>query len=106
MTDYGPPFRIGGDKPGGVLKVKRGGTGGAGSSGNSKPRFYTPNACRRVSKAAKGSHHGGRVLPPDERGKAIWDPRDPFIIDFQKAHPRVEAGWRKSLSQRLDEAFA
>jgi hypothetical protein len=87
MTDFGPPIRIGGDKPGRTLKRKRGGIGKISNSGQHAKRARSPG---RAIRDPKNSKH----LPWPSRGKPIWDPRDPFIIAYRKAHPVVEAAWR------------
>ena len=63
---------------GGLLKIKRGGTGKIGSSGNAARRVRSPGRALR--------DHKGKHLPWPPRGKAIWNPRDPFIIAYRKEH--------------------
>lgn len=88
MTDsFGPPIRIGGDKPGRVLKRRRGGVGKISNSGTVPKRFHTP------VRAVRDVH--GKHLPWPPRGKIIWDPLDPFLIAYREAHPVVRAAWRK-----------
>lgn len=84
--DYGPPIQL---RPGNgrVLKIKRGGTGKISNSGNEKKRVRPPVIAIRDPKS-------GKHLPWPPRGKPVWDPRDPFIIAYRKAHPVVEAAWR------------
>jgi hypothetical protein len=86
-VDFGPPIRIGGSKPGGVIKIKRGGMTRNANSGTAPKRFYTPG------RAIRNVHGVHQPWPP--RGKPIWDPLDPFIIEYQKTHPVVRAAWRK-----------
>lgn len=95
-VDYGPPIRIGGSKPGGIIKIRRGGATRNGNSGTAPKRFHTPvRAIREAKGSKKGRHYGGKILPWPSRGKPIWDPRDSFIIEYRKTHPVVEAAWRK-----------
>ncbi len=84
MIDYGPPIRLGGDKPGGVIKIKRGGSGKTGNSGSAR-RLRAPVKGLRDFKKP-GKHGGGTLLPKPPDGPAIWDPRDPFIIEYRKSH--------------------
>jgi hypothetical protein len=77
MTDFGPPVRLG-KGPGGVLKIKRGGTGKQGNSGSAAKRFHLPPRQARPAS-----------------GPVIWDPLDPVIVAYRQAHPRVEAAWRR-----------
>lgn len=91
MIDYGPPIRIGGDKPGGVIKIKRGGMTRNGNSGTA------PKRCRTPVRAIRDVH--GKHLPWPSRGKIIWDPLDPFIIEYRRTHPVVEAAWRRYSSR-------
>lgn len=90
MPDFGPPFEIPSSSfvhGTGVIRVRRGGPNANSNSGSARPRFYTPNRATRVSKSNKsGTHHGGAIQPPVPRAPAIWNPRDPFIVEFQKAH--------------------
>lgn len=83
--DYGPPIRLRPGK-GSVLKIKRGGTGKISNSGTEKKRVRPPVIALRDK--------NGKHLPKPERGAVIWDPRDPFIVEYRKEHPVVEAAWR------------
>jgi hypothetical protein len=67
--------------PGGVTKIKRGGTGKISNSGNEKKRTRPPVVALRDPKS-------GKHLPWPPRGAPIWDPRDPFIIAY-RAQTRV-----------------
>lgn len=93
VLSYGPPIRLG-DGPGGVIKVKRGGTGKISNSGNAPKRFYTAVKGLRHGKKP-GKPGGGTLLPKPPASPPIWGPRDPFIIAYQQAHPRIEAAWRR-----------
>lgn len=84
--DFGPPIRIGGDKPGGVIKIKRGGMTRNGNSGTAPKRFRSPG------RALRDVH--GKHLPWPPRGNTIWDPLDPFIIEYRRTHPIIQAAWR------------
>ena len=33
-------------------------------------------------------------MPKPPQSKPIWDPTDPFIVEYQRTHPHVEAAWR------------
>ena len=73
MTDYGPPIPLRKGK-GGILKIKRGGTGKVSNSGNAAGRFRVPGRALRDVKT-------GRQLPWPPRGAPIWNPADPFFIE-------------------------
>jgi len=65
------------------------------AASRSSRRFHTPNRAIRDPRRNKHQTYDGNVvLPWPDRGPAIWNPRDPFIIAFREAHPRVEAAWR------------
>lgn len=58
------------------------------SSGNAPRRFRAPGAhLRNFKKASKFGVNEFQQLPKPPRSPAIWDPRDPFIIEYRKAHP-------------------
>jgi hypothetical protein len=60
-------------------------------------RFHTPNrAIRDPHKNKHQTYDGNVILPWPPRGKAIWDPRDPFIIAYQAAHVAPVAPWRSN----------
>ena len=68
--------------PPATQKIKRGGTGKISNSGNAPKRFH--NAVRAI-RNVQGQH-----MPwPARNSKAIWDPRDPFIIEYRKSHARA-----------------
>lgn len=72
MIDYGAPVDIGGDKKGGTIRIKRGGTGKIGNSGNAPKRFRIPGRQNRdYKKRAKGSGNEFRQVPWPDRGKVI-----------------------------------
>jgi hypothetical protein len=89
--DYGPPVCLSGNKPGGIIKLKRGGATRNGNSGTAPKRFYTP------VRALRDVH--GKHLPWPPRGNIIWDPRDPIIVAYRKAHPVISAAWRRYSSR-------
>ena len=107
MIDFGPPINIG-TGPGGVIKIKRGGGTRAGNSGGGQRRIRQPVFARRDFH--KPSKHGDyRHLPKPPDTPVIWNPTDPFIIQFQHSHQRPQAAWRtnpgyarvKRVSKRL-----
>ena len=81
VIDYGPPLPLRKGK-GGALKIKRGGTGKVSNSGNAAGRFHAPVRALRDPKT-------GRHLPQPPRGKPIWDPTDPFIVEYRREHPPI-----------------
>jgi hypothetical protein len=67
------------------------------AASRSNRRFHTPNRAIRDPRRNKHQTYDGNViLPWPDRGAAIWDPRDPFIVAFRAEHPRAEAAWRSS----------
>jgi hypothetical protein len=94
VIDYGPPVPLRKGK-GGVLKIKRGGTGKVSNSGNAAGRFYTPG------RALRGKD--GKQLPWPDRGAVIWNPTDPFFANHNCEVPtrrerRKARAWAKAES--------
>ena len=75
--------------PPAVMKIRRGGTGKVSNSGSIAKIARTPVRAVRDTKT-------GKHLPWPVRAPVVWDPRDPFIIEYRKAHPPVEAAWRSA----------
>lgn len=66
------------------------------SSGNAPRRFHAPGAhLRNFKKASKHGVNEYQQVPKPPQSPSIWDPRDPFIVEYRAAHPRVEAAWRR-----------
>jgi len=49
---------------------------------------------RDFHKPSKKKNGEWRQLPKPPDSKPIWDPLDPFIIEYQNSHRRVVAAWR------------
>jgi len=95
--DFGPPIRLPcspfTQSPPAVTKLKRGGVGKQGNSGPS-------GAARRVRTPPRAMRNKvGVHVPWPDRGPAIRDPRDPFILAYQEAHrnPAVAVSPRKAV---------
>ena len=72
------------------------------SSGNAPRRFHAPGAhLRNFKKASKYGVNEYQQVPKPPQSPAIWDPRDPFIVEYRDAHPRVEAAWRQTINRAL-----